>query len=109
MSKAAKKAGAPLTREQLLDRIKRPLLQADVAGVGVVKYRRLSAEQRYRLQAVASDQMAFAAQAIIAGFEEPRFRAEDEASLREGAFGPVTEMAALVLKDTEITEDDLAK
>lgn len=109
MSKSTHKASKPLTREELIERIKRPVLQAEIDGVGLVKYRRLSAEQRYRLQAFSDDQMRFAAQAIIEGFVEPRFNAEDEALLRDGSFGPVMEMGALVLRDTEITEEDLAK
>ena len=109
MVKQIKKASSSLTREQILERIKRPLLQRDFAGLGVAKYRRLSAEQRYALQAFSSDGMTFAVKAIIAGFEEPRFLPEDEAALKDGAFGPVTLMSAAVLEDTEIAEDDLAK
>lgn len=109
MSKQTKKAAAPLTREQLLERIKRPLIQREIEGVGIVRFRRLSAEQRYMLQAYASDNMAFAARAIIAGFEEPKFLPEDEESLKSGAFGPVMAMSQAVLEDTEITEDELVK
>ncbi|NLH78374.1 MAG: hypothetical protein GX465_15185 [Acidobacteria bacterium] len=53
--------------------------------------------------------MAFAARAIIAGFEEPKFLAEDEAALKAGAFGPVMAMSQAVLEDTEVTEDELVK
>ena len=109
MSKQITKKTAPLTREQLLAKINRPLIQKEIPGVGPVKYRRLSAQQRYELQAFAADNMAFAVKCIVAGFEEPKFLPGDEQALRDGAFGAVMAMSAAVLEDTELTEDDLAK